>query len=214
MSWQSGVSNLVGFQLSGKALGSFGKTSLLFEYSYLFAEQQRCSSDECRDETITDDLYGRFFYERRLDDRFSLLSRTSYERDKVQLLDFRVSEFVGVGVALVSNERVFLQVAPGFLVAQEEKNITFDEGFDHGVGNLQFFRWLINPNWTFTQSSSVERHFDSSDDYMLEGHAGLTGLITKHWAVNFSLIYDHENLVLEGRQRKDQKLLAGLQFNF
>lgn len=214
MSWESGVTNRLGFNLSGKTLGSFGKRSLLLEYNYHFAEQEFCTSDGCQDQTVTDDLYGRLYFESRFGSRFSFLSRTSYERDKIQRLDFRVAEFVGLGIVLVYNEKIFLQVAPGMLVAQEEKNLGIDEGFDHGIGNLQFFTWAINPSWTFTQSSSAERHFDSSDDYMLEGHAGLTGLITKHWAVNFALVYDHENLVMEGRQKRDQKLTAGLQFNF
>jgi hypothetical protein len=142
-----------------------------------------------------------------------LMTRTMFLRDEVASVHHRIEQMGGIGANL-SNDRVRFRIVPGVSFLNQDRGRAQDSGNDTYYGVYEDFSFRINPFWTFTQYFFSKRDFSDPHDYIFDGKAALTGMVTRRLGMQLSYYYAHENILPPGAIGRYQKVMAGLQVKF
>lgn len=163
-------------------------------------------------------------YNRPLNEKYTLLSRTSYMKDKVQRIDHRVTNLEGVGFLPVSTRKVKLSVAPGIgftTTVYDESNPQLEAIFANvknsafGYGVFDNLVVTFMPTLTFTQTFLHLHSFKNTDQYLSQAQFSLVGLVSPRIGISINYVSNYDSQLPEPYiKKRTDKLTSGVQFKF
>jgi hypothetical protein len=144
-----------------------------------------------------------------------LLARPSYERNKIQSIDYQYEELAGVGF-WAGGARGRIDVAPVAGFIQQEKHIDTVDGNHFTYGGLQIATAQLTPLWTVSQSFVYMRNTGDLDDSRLQAGVSLSGVIKGPLALNVTYQAERDNIIIEtaGGSKTTQTFIVGVQLQF
>ena len=142
--------------------------------------------------TAADRSQFQTIYGRSLTKRLSLLSRFAFEHDELRGLDHRLIYMQGLGVQLAESKRFRYLIAPGLAVTDQDKGAEHS-GADLSGGLMHRFTVVLNDHWTLEHFAVGRMNVNDSKDTVLDAKTSLAGAVSKHFSVQLSLYFNHEN---------------------
>lgn len=164
-----------------------------------------------------------FAYNHTLNNKITLITRTTYMKDTVQSLDRRFTNLDGVGIMLVQNKRVSLSVVPGIGFTTTKYQITpqlaplfasvKDSAFGYGV--FDYLKINLMPALSFHQTFLHLHSFKESSQYVSQTNLSLVGMISPRVGLSISFANNYDSQMPEPYFKKSTSTLtSGLQFKF
>lgn len=163
-------------------------------------------------------------YNRQLNSALTLITRTTYAKDKVQRINRRFTNLNGLGFMPVKTTRATLSLVPGlgFTTTKYEvsepalaplfagvKNTAF------GYGIFEYLKFNILPTLSIQQTFMHLRAFERSSQYVSEGMVSLVGLISPRVGLSISYTYNYDSQLPEPYiKRRTGSLTSGIQIKF
>lgn len=168
-------------------------------------------------QTSTDQQHVKFTFRRDLSSHTYLMGRGSFERNKIQLIDYQYEELVGYGI-WAGNAKARFDVAPVVGLVQQQKNIEQIDGNHFTYGGLQILSLTLNPQWSVAQSFSYMKNADTGDleDWRMQAQVQLTGKIGGPFSINFTYSAEHDNVLSSAAtgEKTTHMTTVGLQIQF
>jgi putative salt-induced outer membrane protein YdiY len=125
-------------------------------------------------------------------ERLFYFGKLGLEFDKFANLDLRTSPGVGVGYALVKNEKTTLTASVGANVVTD----FFDDGSEDTRGMLSFaegWAYAVSPTATISQTFNIQNNFEDFGDYLIGAEVSLTAKIAGPLSLKASLIDKYDS---------------------
>ncbi|MBM3778932.1 MAG: DUF481 domain-containing protein [Acidimicrobiia bacterium] len=212
VSVESGQTDLTGVQLSFDGRRPYSDNgALTMSASYQHGTTRL--PDTTARTTVADHMDAHLGVEHDYGERWVLMARTEALRDRIQRIDYRFTQILGVGPQLRKG-RLHFRIVPGVQLLGHDKNVAGENGFNFNYGFFQDATVAINAGWSLSESLFASRDVSDSGDYFLSFSTSLTGAITRRLGIQFAYVHTYESLLPVGVDPRYQKTLVGLQVNF
>lgn len=205
----TGTTKVIGGTAAATAQRSFGRSGFQLTGDLDYAEVR----SQAGNQIVRNDQLVHALIDHPLSPPFFFATRSSWERDKVKGLDYRLQQLAGIGLQFSPGRNSRVRLIPGVSVLHEEK-ASIDSGFDAGAGFYQTLNWRLGPVWAINQWAALRRDFDQANDVHFAADIALTGLLFRRLGLRFEYEVDHETILAGGVEQTRHDLTAGLQINF
>jgi hypothetical protein len=166
-------------------------------------------------QTSADQQHVKFTVRQDVAEHVYLVARPSFERNKVQSINYLYEELVGAGFWR-AGAKGRLDLVPVVGLVQQKKNIEEIDGNHFTAGILEIFNARLTPLWTLSQSFVYMKNSGSGDDSRMQANASLTGVVWGPLAVSLSYQAEHDSIILEtvGGSKTAQTFTVGVQLQF
>jgi putative salt-induced outer membrane protein YdiY len=188
------------------------------------------------DGTPTTDQQGaEFRYRHNLSSRLFTQSDSTYQTDKIQLINFDGEENAGLGYKLFASPRQTVDFGGG-VTGQYLNASGVQRGFDYLGNAFQDFTYKLGGRYTFLEDASAQYSPESRARYglvpslapngfatLVSGdvanyayklHATLEGKISQHLSLNLHWEYEFDNVVLDPANRSEERITTTLGYGF
>lgn len=163
-------------------------------------------------------------YNRPLNKTLTLLSRTSFGKDAVQRVDYRLTNLNGIGFIPISKPRVRLSLVPGvgFTTSRfGSDNPTLAALFANaknnavGYGFFDYFSVSPVPTLTFSQTFLHLHSFTDTDQYISQSLLAVVGMVSPRVGLSITFTSNYDSQLPEPYiKRMTHALTSGVQFKF
>ncbi len=219
---QSGRVETENLHLRANVERTQGRDSYRFDGRYLYLKSNGVLSAD------RDDLS--FRWRRDLSERVFVQALTSYDKDKVKLINYDFTQNIGMGYKLVQLTRQTVSVGSG-VAAQYRSAYGIDSGLTYLGQVFEDYVFKISDRVSLTQDSNAQYSPVASSrfavangqlapaggeaqNYKLTFHSALQGMITRALSLNLRFEYEYDNAVLERAARTDQRVTSSLGYSF
>jgi len=157
-------------------------------------------------------------------------SETSFSKDKIQLIDYRFEQNVGLGFKVLEDARKAVNVVFG-LTGENLRATGVEGGFSYLGKASEDFSYKINSRIKFTQDASIEysplmqnhnglipsltqQVSTSIAEYNYKILTNLESKITNTLSYNLRFEYEYNNATLDPAARTEQKFISALSYGF
>jgi putative salt-induced outer membrane protein YdiY len=157
-------------------------------------------------------------------------SETSFNKDKIQLIDYRFEQNVGLGFKVLEDPRKAVNVVFG-LTGENLRATGVEGGFSYLGKASEDFSYKINSRIKFTQDASIEysplmqnhnglipsltqQVSTSIAEYNYKILTNLENKITNTLSYNLRFEYEYNNATLDPAARTEQKFISALSYGF
>ncbi len=170
------------------------------------------SYGESDDEVDVDSSDVLLDYKRLLSDRWYGVFSTSFERDEIADLRYRIGLNPGIGVFIVKNPelRFALELGPSYVF--EELDDKRDDFLAPRIGNR--FEWNISKTAKVYEELEVLVQADDTDNYYGSLELGIETAIVGALALRVSLETNYDNQPAEGKEERDTSLISSVVYKF
>jgi hypothetical protein len=144
--------------------------------------------------TAADRTAFNLMYERPLNNRLSLVTRGTAERDTLRLLAYRLVNLSGVGITVAKTTRFEFHFTPGIAVATQDKGSAALNGSQFGVGGFEALTYRVGERWSVTHYAIARTNVQDVQDLVIDSKTSLTGMMTKRLGLELALLYNYEGL--------------------
>jgi hypothetical protein len=125
------------------------------------------------------------------------VTRYTWYKDEVRLVDYSNQAIFGVGVHTVDTKQVKLDLVPGLALIREKKGTQFDGKWEGGWGFLELLTFSPNQFVQIEQRETYYQLFTESKYRGLESYVGFKGLLSKRLGVQFGLSHVYDNAIAQ-----------------
>lgn len=170
------------------------------------------SYGESDDEVDVDSSDVLLDYKRLLSDRWYGVFSTSFERDEIADLRYRIGLNPGIGVFIVKNPelRFALELGPSYVL--EELDDQRDNFLAPRIGNR--FEWNVSKTAKVYEELEVLVQADDTDNYYGSLELGIETAIVEALALRVSLEANYDNRPAEGKEERDTSLISSVVYKF
>jgi len=203
----SGPVDTTSFNAMGEIEGATDKRSFSLQADHAYGKYFG--------QTSADAQHVKFTARQDLAEHWYALARPSFERNKVQSIDYQYEELVGLGY-WTGGARGRLDLVPVAGFIQQKKNIESVDGNHFTAGILELLSARLTPLWSLSQSFLYMRNTGDGNDSRMQAAVSLSGVIYGPLAINVTYQAEHDNIVLEtaGGSKTTQTLSVGVQLQF
>jgi len=212
----------VNLTLRAETERTIGPDNLLFKGRFLYGANNGLAT------TDKEDGDGRWRH--NLSRRVFLQTDTSYNSDKIQLVNYELQQNAGLGCTLYKDLRQTADVGAG-ATAQYLDATGIDRGFDYLGNFFQDYSFRINRLYKLMEDMTAQYSPETrgrygfvpdlsvplsgqARDYAYRFHTTLQGKINARMSLNLHYEYEFDNAILNPSDRTEQRITTTLGYGF
>lgn len=180
------------------------KRELFLNGSYTFGEDDG--------ETSADALRASVQYNRLLSSRLFLGASTSYLRDELAAVDYRLTPAATLGYYLIKNEDLTLSLEGGPAFVFEEVDGQRDSYF--ALRAAERLTWNLGPRLSLNQALVIDAEAGDFENSLLTFSASIDAKVAQNLAWRLAATYVYDNEPADGLEEGDLTLTSGIAYKF
>ncbi|HVX40337.1 MAG TPA: DUF481 domain-containing protein [Gemmatimonadaceae bacterium] len=155
---------------------------------------------------------------------FHLLSESELDRNRLQEIDYRFTEHLGIGWNPISTKTAWLLLAPGIAYTQEQapdssriRNVAggaFEDANGLGMGMYEAVDLTIIDGLSLDQDLLTIHGFDGTPRLQYTGNVNLIGMVTKWFGLSIGYSRRYDSTLPAPIKRTLDELTSGVQISF
>ncbi len=155
---------------------------------------------------------------------FHLLSESDLERNRLQEIDYRFTEHVGLGWNPIATKTTWFLLAPGIAYTQEQapdssriRNVAggaFEDANGLGMGAYEALSLTVLDGLALDQDLLMIHGFDGTPRLQYTGNANLIGMVSKRFGLSIGYSRRYDSTLPTPIKRALDELTSGIQINF